>query len=111
MGPLTHQPLRAHCSPLVSQDCFFLSSTGQKTLQKATLCAEDGCKEGATAFHNKQGMPFSKWQEEGVGARWGSMQFICSNVSTVLFFNSKWGEFVLFARKLSLQDSGGCRGL
>lgn len=52
-------------------------------------------------------MPFIKWQEEGVGARWGSVQFICSNVSTVLFFNSKWGEFVLFARKLSLQDLGG----
>lgn len=38
------------------------------------------------------------------------MQFICSNVCTVLFFNSKWGEFVLFARKLSLQDFGGAGG-
>lgn len=52
-------------------------------------------------------MPFSKCQEEGVGARWGSMQFVCSNASMVLFFSSKWEEYILFTKKLSLKDSGG----
>lgn len=55
-------------------------------------------------------MPFSKCQEEGVGARWGSMQFVCSNASMVLFFSSKWEEYILFTKKLSLKDSGGIGG-
>lgn len=55
-------------------------------------------------------MPFSKCQEEGVGARWGSMQFVCSNASMVLFFSSKWEEYILFTKKLSLKDLGGIGG-